>query len=122
MPWKTDTPKHQTYLRGLVVVNAFVAAASLALGPYLFVQVSAFSQDLRDGLVKGCERNGNPLREAVSTLLQDQIDQSRGLDYEKFFPTIPPNELHDLIHAQNQKRLALLKTIEPVDCASLYPK
>lgn len=78
------------------------------------------SNDLRDGLVQSCATNGNPLRLAVTTLIQSQIDQSHSLDLELFFPDIPPAQLHELIHRQNQRRLKLLRQIQPVDCQSLY--
>lgn len=79
------------------------------------------AEELRSGLVHSCEQNGEPLRVAVRTLLEEQIEQSRSLPPE-FFPSIPPDQLHDLIHEQNQFRLHLLQSIQPVDCEAAYPR
>lgn len=99
---------------------AFVALIAVTVAGFFYVQ--SFSTALRDGLVKSCEQNGNPLREAVSGQLQYQLTQSHSFDYSLFFPTIPPRQLHELIHMQNQQVRAELDTIHPVDCESLYPR
>lgn len=95
---------------------SFVALA------WVILQVSTFSGDLRDGLVASCQKNGNPLRQVVRDILQTDIEQSKSLDYEQFFPNIPPAQLHALIHQENKESKRQLKTIEPLDCAALYPK
>lgn len=100
---------------GLGVLGTVVG---VALSGVLFGGVS--TTELRDGLVESCERNGNPLREAVTTLLEDQIAQTQNLDYSEFFPTVPEERLDALIEMQNDKRRALLRTIQPVDCQALY--
>jgi hypothetical protein len=104
---------------GLIVFGFVV----LAIGGALFVaQTAKNAEALRSGLIQGCEENGNPLRAAVRSVLQDQVDQSRAGDLERFFPQIPPDELKTLIEEANAKRLRAIHELAPVDCAAIYSK
>lgn len=118
-------------VKGLrIAVAAFVLSvvlfvAVIAGGIYFATNESAstrdFSSELRDGLVASCERNGNPLREAVQKMLRDDIAQSRSPALRRFFPQIPPAELDRLIQAETKANEETIREIAPVDCASLYP-
>jgi hypothetical protein len=84
-------------------------------------QAIEFSQDLRTGLIKSCDRNGNPLREAVQRILRQEIAQSQSPLLYEFFPQIPRARLEALIVEQNKERREIIAEIQPVDCAQQYP-
>jgi hypothetical protein len=97
-------------------------AISFLLLAFTIWQVQAFGEDLRDGLIRSCERNGNPLREAVIDQLEGEIEQSKIVDYSEFFPSVPPERLDALIREENQRIRGYIEQIQPVDCPSLYPR
>lgn len=96
-------------VKGLrIAVAAFVLSIALfvaviAAGIYFATNESArtkdFSSELRDGLVANCERNGNPLREAVQRMLREQIARSERTP-ANFFPNIPPKVFEELIRGE----------------------
>lgn len=84
-------------------------------------QVQDFQSQLRTGLIKSCEDNGNPLREAVQSLLREQIKSSKNTTLlEKFFPQIPKSQLEKLTEASVAANQTRLREIRPLDCESLY--
>lgn len=114
-----------------------IAVAAFAISIVLFIAViggalwllntrnsdlSGFATDLRNGLVKSCERTGNPLREAVQKMLRDQIRQSNPAEIRRFFPQIPAAELERLIAEQITRDRTTIRQIAPVDCSNLYPR
>jgi hypothetical protein len=120
-------------MRGRRAFEAIIATAVILLyiGGALLLRESVetsqatdnFATQLRDGLVESCEKNGNPLREYLASQALEEIAESKSLDYEEFFPNIPPDKLHDLLQAQNESlREALKGPLSPIDCAGLYPR
>jgi len=109
-------------LIAVLLLAAFGTLAFLYLRSSQVNGVEQFNTELRNGLVASCERNGNPLREAVQKMIRDQIEQSRSPAIKRYFPQIPPRELERLIREQNEAREATLRQIAPVDCAALYPR
>lgn len=96
--------------------------------PYLVVVLTLvlvlnvyFVSQLRNGLVTSCEKNGNPLREAVQGMLREEIGRSNSPQIKAFFPQIPPSELKRLIAEQVAADEATIHEITPVDCAAQYP-
>lgn len=85
-------------------------------------QVQTFSVELRNGLVASCEKNGNPLREAVQGLLEEEIKQSNPKTIEQFFPQIPPKLLERIIAKTTKHKERVIKEISPLNCEALYPK
>lgn len=83
-------------------------------------RVAASQEQINSILTRSCQDNGNPLRMAVQQMLRDQIEQSHSAQLERFFPQIPPKQLHKLIREANQKRRQEIRTIAPVDCEALY--
>jgi hypothetical protein len=77
-----------------------------------------FSLELRRGLVRSCERNGNPTREAVRSLIEEQIRNSESPVVRQLFPQIPTALIEVQIAADRER----LKEVAPVDCAHLYPR
>jgi hypothetical protein len=111
-------------VRGLVrrewpVIAWFISFILIAFGIW---QVASLQENLREGLIRSCERNGNPLREAVIDQLEGEIQQSKAFDYSEFFPSVPPERLHTLIREENQRMRGYIEQIQPVDCPSLYPR
>lgn len=84
-----------------------------------------FSVDLHDGLVKSCEENTNPLREAVTARFEQENAQSKIFletgEYAKYFPNVPQEELDAVIGKQIRQNEKYIKTIKPVNCEALYP-
>lgn len=118
-------------VKGLkVAIAAFVLSVVLfviVVGGLIVVfatrndELERFSQDLRAGLVRNCETNGNPLREAVRGQLREEIHKRGTIDYSRFFPDIPPAELESLLAQQNRADHKTLRKLAPVDCPSLFP-
>lgn len=84
-------------------------------------QAIDFSQDLRSGLVSSCDKNGNPLREAVQRILENEIEQSQSPILHEFFPQIPSSRLDELIQDANKERREIIAEIAPVNCEKQYP-
>lgn len=112
----------------LILVTACAVTIGAGLATYL-VQVTdetdstkTFATELRNGLVASCEKNGNPLREAVQHQIQREIRQRETVDYSRFFPDVPPAELQLLLDEQTAADRATLREIAPVNCEQLYPK
>lgn len=112
---------------GVLVLLALMVCGGIGLGSYLYVrsqqieETQQFGDELRNGLVASCERNGNPLREAVQKMLREQIQSSKRTPPE-FFPNIPPAVFKALIRDRVQANREIIDQIAPVDCASLYPR
>jgi hypothetical protein len=114
-----------------IPVIAFLLVIVLSgggVGSFLYLrnenieEVATFQSELRNGLVASCERNGNPLREAVQGMLREQIKRSDPATIRRYFPQIPDAELDRLLREQKQADLATIHRIAPVDCSDLYPK
>lgn len=84
--------------------------------------VQQFSVELRNGLVASCEKNGNPLREAVQGLLEEEIKQSNPKTLQQFFPQIPPEVLERIIAKTTEHKEDVIEEIAPLNCEALYPK
>lgn len=109
----------QTVVLWLLVVAVVIG---LVGGAKLYVQQSNFSTDLRNGLVRSCEKNANPLRGVVRHRIRREIQQSTSFDYSQFFPSVPPALLHRKIAKQIAQDQKDLTKSAPVDCRSLYPR
>lgn len=135
---------------GITLLLVVMIASGAALGTYLYVkdrktqetrelaqetkvlakelkvvveEVRQFGEELRSGLIKSCERNGNPLRETVQHIIREEIRQSDPEIIQKFLsPEISFTELESLIKIQNRKRRERLREIAPINCKNLYPK
>lgn len=84
--------------------------------------VTNFSVELRNGLVASCAKNGNPLREAVQGLLEEEIKQSDPDVIQEFFPQVPPEVLQNIIDKQIAHKEEVIEEIEPLNCEALYPR
>jgi hypothetical protein len=104
---------------GSVAFICLIAVAALG-----FTVLQNQQTQLVNGLVTGCEQNGNPLRAIVSAQLKTQLDQQQQLlesgQYAKFFPGIPKDQLNHLINQQQDTAQAEIKQLKPVDCDALY--
>lgn len=110
---------------GLLVV---LALSGVALAAFLYMkgaeveQNSKFSREVNDALIRSCEKNGNPLREVVRGIIEDEIKQSKEADLTKFFPQFPPSELEKLVKKQNRQRHSRMQEIKPLNCDDQYPE
>ncbi len=101
----------------LVIVLTLV----LVLNLVAVAETQSFATQLRNGLVASCEKNGNPLREAVQRMLREQIQRSEKTP-ASFFPNIPRAVFNKLIADQTAADRATIRRIRPLNCASLYPR
>jgi hypothetical protein len=114
----------------IIIVLLIVLGVGASLtGAYLFLrqqnieQVNQFASELHEGLVENCNKNGNPLREGVSQLLEKEIKTSQNTELLKqFFPQVQLATVERLIEEENEERRKILREIEPVDCATQYPE
>ena len=88
-------------------------------------RAEANADELRAGLIANCEKNGNPLRDAMQALIRDQIEQDRVFVDSKqaalFFPNVPPEQVKALVKTSIQNNERLLESVPDVDCQALYP-
>lgn len=98
---------------------AFVLLVGLTAAGFFSLQ--HFSTELRDGLVRACENNGNPLRAVVRKQIEYRLKTAETTDYARLFPNIPEDELRTLLRAQERELRRELELLAPVDCESLYP-
>ena len=85
------------------------------------LKIIGLTHEIVDSAIAGCQRQ-NLIRKTLREQLQEQIDQSHSTDYERFFPNIPPDELHDLIHQGNVDRRERIRQLERQHCKQLFPK
>jgi hypothetical protein len=88
---------------------------------YTAFQTQDFAHQLRSGLIQSCDTNGNPLREVVQDILQEQIDSSNRLS-PSYFPGIPVAQFHRLVREQREANEMKIKKIAPINCASAFPR
>lgn len=77
------------------------------------------AHQLHAGLVGACQKNGNPLRAAVRTLLKEQIALSQAFPATAF-PGISASEFHELLEAGNAVKRRAIKASAGVDCRAQY--
>lgn len=109
----------------LIVALSVALCVTVVVGSYVAIhnsdRLDAQQQELRNGLISGCKKNGNPLRAAVRGQLREQIKQSSNTKVLRtFFPQIPRSQLIALVAKSIARDKAEIKQIAPVDCAALY--
>lgn len=90
--------------------------------------------ETRQNLINNCKENGNPLRIAVSKVLNNQakkldkeLAQSYAVNYKELFPKYDPVKLEELI-AKNRKEIKeekksiahLIYVNRPIDCDAQF--
>lgn len=118
-----------TRIRFALLVLAGVAVLSgIVLGTYLYGrneqvdQVRKFSKTLRNELVRSCERNGNPVRRIIRSIVQGDIENRENFTlFREFFPSVSEARLREIITIQNREDRKHLRQLKPLDCKSLYP-
>lgn len=86
---------------------------------------AAFSIELRNGLVKNCEENGAPIRDAIQAIILQDIKESTRLTPDEtaaLFPNFPPDELKQLLKENLEAKKALLASVPDVNCEQIYPE
>lgn len=113
---------------GALIAVIFLAAMGTVAFLYLrseqVTNVQEFQEDLRVGLIESCEKNGNPLRKTVQSLLEERIKNAKDIveQLEHFFPNVDPKELREALQKQLRADRARIKKIAPLDCDALYSK
>jgi DNA-binding transcriptional regulator of glucitol operon len=79
------------------------------------------AEKIVDSAIAGCQRQ-NIIRKTLRENLQEDIEQSHSTNYEKFFPNIPPDKLHRLIHRENVKSRERIKELARQKCRQLFPQ
>lgn len=121
-PWTgTDRIPSHTVWRGVIAFNTLLAASALVLSAYFFTRNAVSQDQLRLSLIESCQKASTPQRQALIGVLQDQIAQSHAADLQKFFPSIPPHQLHRLIRKANATREARIRELQDVpSCVSRF--
>lgn len=104
---------------------ALVLVAAAGVGAEIGSAISGNAQQIdtiRASAVKACENSLKPggVRFIVAQQIQQQIKQSQKVDYHKFFPNIPPGQLHALIQRQRAQQYAEVQQLLGVDCAAQF--
>lgn len=104
-----------------VVVPYLIVVLTMISGftGYTALQTQDFAHQLQAGLVRSCDVNGNPLREVVQQILQEDIDQSKKLP-ASYFPGIPPDKFRMLVKKKRIANEKKIKLIAPINCAAAF--
>ena len=107
----------------LVFARTLAVLAVICLVVVVFVSNNA-ADTIRQNQVDACKTSLQPggIRYIVSSQIQEQIRQSKQLDYARFFPNVPADELHQLIATQNAHRTQQVHDLLDVNCDALYSK
>jgi hypothetical protein len=108
------------YLTAVLTLVLFISVVGIKIQSDDAAQQT---EDLRNGLIDNCEKNGTPLREAMQALIRNEIAQSQSFTEEQaelFFPNVPRDQLDSLTEAAIQRNKDLLAAIPDVDCQALY--
>lgn len=111
-PWTGGRVTSSTVWRGVIALNTLLAATALVLSAYFFTRNAVDQDQLRNSLIESCKTVSVPQRQALIGVLEDQIAQSRAGDLERFFPQIPPRQLHRLIHNANRDRQVRINQLQ----------
>jgi hypothetical protein len=82
---------------------------------YTALETKNFAGQLRDGLVESCDVNGNPLREVVQQILQEDIDASKKIP-ASYFPGIPAEKFRELVRKKRIANEKKIRKIAPINC------
>lgn len=79
---------------------------------------------VRTSALENCRNSAQPggVRFIIAEQIRQQIQQSDRLNYEQFFPNVPPDELHKLIAAQRERQKKQVQALLNVNCDALYPQ
>lgn len=93
-------------------------------GALLYVDSLSKSDQIRESQIANCELSKKPggIRYIVAEQLRLELQQGKTVDYEQFFPNIPPDELRALIEAQRERAKTEIRQLLDIDCDELYPK
>ncbi len=86
-------------------------------------EASQAAVTVRAAAIQNCQKSLQPggIRFIIADGLRHQIDQSKTLDYQQFFPNVPPRQLEGLIAHQRQQQEQQIKDLKSVNCVQLYP-
>lgn len=107
-------------------IARFCATIIIAVGLVVWISVreSSVAHKLQEAQVETCETSGNPIRETLSEILEEQIKESHSPFVGKLEEALElsHNEVEEIISAQNKQREKRLKQIKPYDCEQLFEK
>lgn len=93
-------------------------------GALLYVDSLSESAEIRQSQIDNCEASKEPggIRFIVAEQLRLELQQGKTVDYEEFFPNIPPEQLNELLQAQRERAKTEIRQLLDIDCDELYPK
>lgn len=120
----------------LIILAALVVIGGIGIGSYLYFrgnqaenaqetakEAKQLQEELREGLVLNCEKNGNKLREVLQTRIHNEIKEATNfILLEKLFPNQTRMELYHLVLPSVRQHWREMKEVAPVDCNAIYPK
>jgi cob(I)alamin adenosyltransferase len=84
------------------------------------VALATFQTELGDGLVEACEQS--PVRETLTGMLQEQIEQSESPVIRELFGQTPKAKFAHIVAIANARKRTRIAELKPGNCAGLYPK
>lgn len=105
-----------------IVLFLVVVGGAIYVGATRQNDINDFTDQLHAGLIENCEKNGNPLREAVQDMLRAENARNRSPELRRFFPQIPPAELEAAIEQKVAANREVIHRIAPLPCDSVFPK
>jgi len=76
--------------------------------------------ELRQGLIEGCETNGNPLRAAEREDLREGIAAPNDPRLRELFPNVSPETIRRITAESNKRKRDRLAEVRAVDCVAQY--
>jgi len=121
------TPQLQRRRERITIVLEIVVLFFLLVVVLKQVQINGRVTDsidaVHDSQIVACESSLQPggVRFVVADQIRSQLEQSKHLDYAKFFPGVPQDELKQLLAQSRQRQQQEIHDLLDVDCSAAYP-
>jgi len=108
----------------LLGVVGFVAASQYSDAKDAAEQAKEAASVVRNAALENCQKSIRPggVRFIIASGLQQEIAQSKAVDYHQLFPNLDPKQLHDLLDASTTQRKQEVHDLLAIDCAAQFPK
>lgn len=122
------TPQAQRRRQREIIWLLVIVAAILVVATARQTSINSGLHDnvdvIHDSQIQACEASLKPggVRRVIAQQIQAQLDQAKRLDYSKFFPNVPEDELKQLLAQSRQRRQQEIHDLLDVDCHAIYPK
>lgn len=106
----------------LLGMIGFFSAKQYTSAQHASQRASAAVSAVHATQVSACQKSIQPggVRAVVAAQIQDQLNQSKHVNYHRFFPNIKPRKLKRLIRRQRASQRREITALLNVNCAALY--